>query len=254
MIYFNREKEKEIEMAIYEAIEIVTFKERQNRFIATCVKDTGEEIVTHVKNTGRCKELLIPGVQVAVNYQDKVTRKTKYDLVAVMKNKKWFNIDSQLPNQLVDEGLKQNLLEFAILKGEISDFKREFTYKKSRFDFLIETNQNERLLLEVKGMTLEHNRVGSFPDAPSLRALKHINELIEAKKDGYLVAVLFVVQFEEIDVATINKEMQPELHVAFQKAIENELEVLAYNCLVASDKVTLNKKVPFKLERIDEEC
>lgn len=234
-------------MAIYEAIELVTFKERQNRFIATCITESGEEIVTHVKNTGRCKELLIPGVKVAVNCQDKPTRKTKYDLVAVLKNEKWFNIDSQLPNQLVEEGLKQNLLKFAILKGEVTRFKREYTYKKSRFDFFIETNQNERLLLEVKGMTLENNRIGSFPDAPSLRALKHVNELIEAKNDGYQVAVLFVAQFEEIDLATINKEMQPELQVSFQAAIKKGVEVLAYNCLVAPGKVTLNKKVPFKL-------
>lgn len=234
-------------MAIYEAIELVTFKERQNRFIATCITESGEEIVTHVKNTGRCKELLIPGVKVAVNYQDKLTRKTKYDLVSVLKNEKWFNIDSQLPNQLVEEGLKQNLLKFAILKGEVTRFKREYTYKKSRFDFFIETNQNERLLLEVKGMTLENNRIGSFPDAPSLRALKHVNELIEAKNDGYQVAVLFVAQFEEIDLATINKEMQPELQVSFQTAIKKGVEVLAYNCLVAPDKVILNKNVPFKL-------
>lgn len=234
-------------MAKYAEIEIVTFKERQNRFIATCIKDTGEEIITHVKNTGRCKELLIPGVQVAVNFQDKATRKTKYDLVSVKKEGAWFNIDSQLPNDLVEEGIKQNLIKFAILRGKVTDLKREFTYKDSRIDFLIETDLGEKLLVEVKGMTLEADRIGSFPDAPTLRGLKHVETLIDANEDGYLRAVLFVVQFESIDVATINKEMQPDLQAAFQKGIEQGLEVLAYNCHVTPDEVVIKEQVSFKL-------
>ncbi|MBP2966870.1 DNA/RNA nuclease SfsA, partial [Acinetobacter baumannii] len=149
-------------------VEISMFKERQNRFIATCINQEGEEIITHVKNTGRCKELLVPGVEVAVNYQNKVTRKTKYDLVSVKKNGAWFNIDSQLPNKLVEEGIKQNLIKFDILQGRIKDYEREFTHGDSRFDFLITTDKNEKLLLEVKGMTLENDGVGSFPDAPSI--------------------------------------------------------------------------------------
>ncbi len=234
-------------MAKYEAVEVVTFKERQNRFIATCVKPDGKEIVTHVKNTGRCKELLIPGVEVGVNFQDKATRKTKYDLVAVKKQDAWFNIDSQLPNKLVEEGIKQNLIKFDILKGTIKSYKREFTHGDSRFDFLIETDKDEKLLLEVKGMTLEEKAQGSFPDAPSVRALKHVSGLVKAKEEGYLGAVLFVVQFETIDYATINKEMQPELQLAFKKAINSGIEVCAYNCIVSPDTVKLNKKVPFKL-------
>ncbi|MEG0551593.1 MAG: DNA/RNA nuclease SfsA [Vagococcus sp.] len=234
-------------MAKYEAIEIVTFKERPNRFIAICIKDSGEEIVTHVKNTGRCKELLIPGVKVAVNFQDKPTRKTKYDLVAVKKGKSWFNIDSQLPNELVEEGLKQNLIKFAILSGKVIQIKREYTYQDSRFDFFIETDKSERLLVEVKGMTLESQGRGSFPDAPSLRGLKHVETLIEAKNEGYLRAVIFVVQFEDIIYATINEEMQPELQVALKKGMADSLEVLAYNCFVKPDEVSINKKVPFKL-------
>lgn len=234
-------------MSKYEAIEIVTFKERQNRFIATCVTREGEEIVTHVKNTGRCKELLIPGVKVAVNYQDKPTRKTKYDLVAVEKKGAWFNIDSQLPNDLVEEGIKQNVIKFGILKGKVTNYKREFTYGDSRFDFLIETDQAEKLLLEVKGMTLEESRVGSFPDAPSLRGLKHVERLQEAKADGYLGAVLFVVQFEDILYGKINQEMQPELQLAFEKGVSEGLEILAYNCFVTPETVELKEKVPFKL-------
>lgn len=234
-------------MAKYEAIEIVTFKERQNRFIATCVKNTGEEIITHVKNTGRCKELLIPGVEVAVNFQDKPTRKTKYDLVAVKKNQAWFNIDSQLPNDLVEEGLKQNLIKFAILSGEVVRIKREFTYEDSRFDFFLETNKGEKLLVEVKGMTLENKGIGSFPDAPSTRGLKHVETLIEAKQEGYLRAVLFVVQFEKIKYAMINKEMQPELQEAFEKGVADGLEVLAYRCQVTPEEVTIQTQVPFKL-------
>ena len=234
-------------MAKYEAIEVVTFKERQNRFIATCINQKGEEIITHVKNTGRCKELLIPGIKVAVNYQDKATRKTKYDLVSVEKNGAWFNIDSQLPNKLVEEGIKQNLIKFDILKGRIINYRREFTHGDSRFDFVIETDRDETLLLEVKGMTLENKKEGSFPDAPSLRALKHIQGLKKAQEEGFLGAVLFVVQFETIDYATINKDMQPELQIAIEEAIESGVEVSAYNCFVSSDAVRINKKVPFKL-------
>lgn len=234
-------------MAEYEAIEVVTFLERQNRFIATCLTGSGEEIITHVKNTGRCKELLIPGVPVAVNFQDKPTRKTKYDLVAVQKKESWFNIDSQLPNQLVEEGIKQNLIKFDILKGNIKEYRREFTYGDSRFDFLIETDKEEKLLVEVKGMTLEQNECGSFPDAPSLRALKHVEGLKNAQKDGYLGAVLFVVQFEKIKFATINKEMQPKLQEVFIDSMASGVEVLAYNCFVTPEQVTLNQQVPFKL-------
>ena len=234
-------------MAKYEAIEIVTFKERQNRFIATCINQKGEEIITHVKNTGRCKELLIPGVEVAVNFQDKPTRKTKYDLVAVKKEDAWFNIDSQLPNQLVEEGIKQKIINFAILKGNIKKYQREFTYGDSRFDFFIETDQDEKLLVEVKGMTLETERIGSFPDAPSIRALKHVAGLEKAQEAGYLGAVLFVVQFEQIDFATINKEMQPALQDTFASSMASGVEVQAYNCVVTPDNVEINQKIPFKL-------
>ena len=129
----------------------------------------------------------------------------------------------------------------------MTDLKREFTYKDSRIDFLIETDLEEKLLVEVKGMTLEADKVGSFPDAPTLRGLKHVETLIDAKEDGYLRAVLFVVQFESVDVATINKEMQPDLQVAFQSGMEQGLEVLAYNCNVTPDEVTIKEQVSFKL-------
>lgn len=236
-------------MAEYEAIEVVTFKERQNRFIATCLNQKGEEIITHVKNTGRCKELLIPGVEVAVNFQDKPTRKTKYDLVAVKKNGAWFNIDSQLPNDLVEEGIKQNIIKFDILKGEKLNFRREYTYEDSRFDFLIETELDEKLLIEVKGMTLENEQIGSFPDAPSLRGLKHVETLIDAEKDGYLRGVIFVAQFEKISYGTINQVMQPALKEAFEKGMEQGLEVQVYNTKVTPSLVEINKKIPFKIEK-----
>ncbi len=236
-------------MAEYEAVEIVIFKERQNRFIATCLKKDGEEIITHVKNTGRCKELLIPGVEVAVNFQDKPTRKTKYDLIAVKKKNAWFNIDSQLPNDLVEEGIKQNLIKFAILKGEKLTYKREYTYKDSRFDFLIETNLGERLLIEVKGMTLEDNQVGSFPDAPTLRGLKHVETLIESEQDGYLRGVIFVAQFENIEFGTINHVMQPALNEAFKRGIAQGLDVQIYNTKVTPSSVEINREIPFKIEK-----
>ena len=125
--------------------------------------------------------------------------------------------------------------------------KREFTYGESRFDFLIETDQEERLLLEVKGMTLESEAIGSFPDAPSLRGLKHVRGLVSAKEAGYLGAVLFVVQFEEIRYATINQEMQPDLQDAMQEGMAQGLEVLAYSCYVTPESIAIKEQVPFKL-------
>lgn len=234
-------------MAIYEAVEIMTFKERHNRFVATCTTPSGEDVTVHVKNTGRCKELLIPGVCVAVNYQDKPTRKTKYDLVAVKKEAAWFNIDSQIPNELVEEGIEQKRIKFDILKGNILHVRREYTYQDSRFDFFIETDQKEKLLVEVKGMTLEHQKVGSFPDAPSLRGLKHVETLIEAQKDGFLVGVIFMAQFEDILYGTINGEMQQALEDAFRKGIETGLSVQVYNCDVTPSVISIKNKKPFKL-------
>ncbi|MGO3731972.1 MAG: DNA/RNA nuclease SfsA [Vagococcus sp.] len=229
----------------YEAVSIMTFKERQNRFVATCVSETGEEITAHVKNTGRCKELLIEGVPVAVNYQNKPTRKTDYDLVAVKKKEAWFNIDSQLPNELVAEGIEQETVKFDILKGNIIEVRREYTYRDSRFDFFLQTDKGERLLVEVKGMTLEHDRVGSFPDAPSLRGLKHVETLLEAQKEGYLVGVLFVAQFEDIKYGTIHTQMQPALNDAFMTGMSQGLSVQVYNCQVTPDHVTIKDKKQF---------
>lgn len=234
-------------MATYSAIQLVTFLERPNRFIAHCLTKDGEMIVVHVKNTGRCKELLIPGVCVAVNHQPFAHRKTHYDLVAVKKEGQWFNIDSQLPNELVAEAIESNMIIFPQLKGTITEIKREVTYGSSRFDFCLTTDLGETMLIEVKGMTLEEHGVGYFPDAPSVRALKHIQTLIKAKQDGWKIGVVFVVQFEQISYATLNRSMQPQLYDVFEEGMGSGLDVLAYRCQVSPSTISIAEQVPFKL-------
>ena len=146
-----------------------------------------------------------------MQYWNSPKRKTNYDLIAVNKGDQWINIDSQVPNRLAYESLLDGTILLPQITGNLTLLKREVTYHRSKFDFYFETDVGEKGFIEIKGMTLENKRVGAFPDAPTSRGLKHVSELIDAKKEGYYAAVLFVVQFEDIDVATIHRAMQPEL-------------------------------------------
>lgn len=143
-----------------------TFIERPNRFVACCMV-AGEKEKVHVKNTGRCKELLVPGVTVYLEKGNNPNRKTRYSLVAVEKGELLINMDSQAPNQVVEEGLKSGKIKLAGIKGDICLIKREQTYRQSRFDFYVETTSLEKIFIEVKGVTLEEKGVVKFPDAPT---------------------------------------------------------------------------------------
>ncbi|MHC5372646.1 DNA/RNA nuclease SfsA [Enterococcus sp. LJL120] len=231
----------------YQNIYLARFVRRVNRFIAECLLED-ELVIVHVKNTGRGTELLIADALVAISYQDSPARKTKYDLIAVKKADFWINIDSQLPNKLVAEGLKNGQIHLPQLTGKINLIKPEVKHLHSKFDFYGETAAGEKFFIEVKGVTLENFNVAAFPDAPTLRGLKHVSELTAVLAEGYLSYVIFVVEFQPVKVATIHTAMQPALRDAFAEAIEAGVQVLAYNCQVSPNQVTLKEAIPFDLD------
>ncbi len=217
------------------------FLERPNRFIAYVNIDGRKETV-HVKNTGRCRELLVPGAEVYLEKSDNPDRKTQYDLIGVKKGEMLVNMDSQAPNKVAEEWLKAGGLF-----PDVVTVKPEIFYGNSRFDFYIET-ASERIFMEVKGVTLEENGVVSFPDAPSERAVKHVEELIKAKEEGYQVYVLFVIQMENAAYFTPNEDTHPQFARALEEAAASGVRILAYNCLVTPDSLTIHKPVPVHLK------
>lgn len=212
---------------VYRKIVKGIFESRPNRFIAKVY--VGEQLETvHVKNTGRCKELLLPGVEVLLEESDNPNRKTKYDLVMVYK--KGFgliNMDSQAPNQVVKEWLE---------KQHFSYIKPEYVYGNSRIDFYMEKELNnglsKRYLMEVKGCTLERDGIGYFPDAPTERGVKHLRELTKAVKEGYQAIAAFVIQMEGITEVRPNVEMQPEFGEAMEEAKNAGVRIIALCCKV----------------------
>lgn len=231
----------------YEDIKLATFVERPNRFIAHC-QLAGQMIVAHVKNTGRSKELLLPGTTVALNYQPKETRKTDYDLVAVKKNgQHWVNIDSQLPNLIVKEALTAHQLHLPGMP-ELQQFKPETVYDKSRIDFWGETVTGQDVWIEVKGVTLENAGVAAFPDAPTTRAVKHVHELIQTVQEGAVAYLLFVVQLDYVHLMTIYQQRAPKLAAAIAEAADAGVHIVAMDCNVTADAVSLRRQVPFKLD------
>ncbi len=209
----------------YENITRAIFRKRPNRFIAEVEIDGHAETV-HVKNTGRCKELLIPGCEVWLTSPGSPGRKTKYDLVAVKKsNGILFNIDSQVPNKAVGEWLaKQN---FDVVKPE-------YTFGDSRIDFYMERG-DEKFLMEVKGCTLEVDGIGFFPDAPTERGVKHIRELIRAKEAGYRAMLAFVIQMDGVTEVRANVDTHPQFGEALEDAKKAGVEVLFLTCHVEPD-------------------
>lgn len=220
----------------YNNIYKAKFLERPNRFIAKVLLDD-EEVIVHVKNTGRCKELLVPGCTVYLEHFDLPTRKTKYDLVAVEKGNLLINMDSQAPNKVIEEWLlaKEPF-------GKIVSLKPEFTYGKSRFDFYMEL-ENKKMFIEVKGVTLEENGVVLFPDAPTERGLKHIEELQKATQDGYVCAIIFVVQMQGVKYFTPNRKTQPAFADALVEAQNKGVQILALDCYVAKDCLEISEPV-----------
>ena len=212
----------------YDNITKAKFISRPNRFIAEVEVDGKREIV-HVKNTGRCRELLIPGCDVWLTAPDSPGRKTKYDLVTVRKdNGLLINIDSQAPNKIAYEWLKSQ---------DYTKVIPEYIYGDSRIDFYMERGEDEKTLMEVKGCTLEVDGIGSFPDAPTERGVKHIHELIKAKRAGYRAILCFVIQMEGITEVRPNRQMHPEFGIAMDEAQKEGVEVLFITCHVDEDGV-----------------
>ena len=230
---------------IYNNITPGRFLERPNRFIARVeIQQDGvwETQTVHVKNTGRCKELLIPGAEVYLTKSDNPNRKTAYDLVAVKKGDIIVNMDSNAPNQAVKEWLEEG-------RGieNVTLVRPETTYGNSRFDFYAETD-DRKILIEVKGVTLERQSAALFPDAPSERAVKHVEELIEATKQGYECYVLFVIQMKGIEYFVPNRETQPAFADVLLRASGSGVRVLAYDCLVTQNSMTLDRPVEVVLD------
>lgn len=226
---------------IYDRMVPGTFLERPNRFIAY-VEIEGRKETVHVKNTGRCAELLQTGARVYLQESDNPERKTKWDLIAVEKGSRMVNMDSQIPNKVVKEWL-----EAGHLFENVTRIQPEYTYGNSRFDLYVETD-GKRIFIEVKGVTLEQDGVVRFPDAPSGRAVKHVEELKAAVKEGYEAYVFFVIQMKDVRYFTPNMDTHPAFGEALRDAARAGVHVLAYDCEVSSDRIAIADKVPVVLE------
>ncbi len=225
----------------YENVVKGEFLSRPNRFIAKVLFDGKEETV-HVKNTGRCRELLTDRAEVFLETSKNPERKTKYDLIAVRKGEKLINMDSQVPNDVVEEWLKKGNLF-----SENACIRREVTKGKSRFDFYIE-DENDKIFLEVKGVTLENDGVSMFPDAPTERGVKHINELISLTYEGYRCYILFVIQMEDVFLFKPNDVTHKEFGDALRSAQQKGVKILAYNCKVSTDLIEIFNEIEVSLD------
>ncbi|MCL1950785.1 MAG: DNA/RNA nuclease SfsA [Turicibacter sp.] len=222
----------------YNEVVSATFLERPNRFIAHCLVD-GVQVVAHVKNTGRCRELLIPGVTVYLEHAPSPSRKTDYSLIAVQKGGLLINIDSQIPNGAAYEAILAGKLGL----GEISFSKREYKYGNSRIDIFLETVSGRKILVEVKGVTLERDGVAMFPDAPTARGTKHVYELANAIDEGYECIIFFVIQFSPVNYFEPNRLMDPKLADALRHSSGKGVRVLAYDCQVSPNQMEVRNKV-----------
>lgn len=219
------------------------FIERTNRFVAYCEIE-GTTYKVHVKNTGRCRELLIPGVTVYLEKATNPNRQTPYSLIAVEKGNLLINMDSQAPNVVVAEGLKSSMIQLPGIDKPLSLIKREQVYGQSRFDFYCEADEVP-IFIEVKGVTLEEEGVVRFPDAPTERGIKHLEELVLAKKAGYETYVLFVVQMDKASYFTPHGAKHPAFEEALKRAAAAGVGVLAYTCHVEPDSLEI--KAPLEV-------
>ena len=215
------------------------FVARPNRFIAH-IEIGGKTEICHVKNTGRCKELLTPGAKVYCQHFDKETRKTKYDLITVQKGERLINMDSQAPNAAA----KQWLLDGGL--GEISNLRSEVTHLDSRFDFSFQKD-GKTCFLEVKGVTLETDGVCAFPDAPTTRGVKHLQGLAQAAKDGYGAYVLFVIQMSPVSYLHPNDATDPAFGKALRGAKEAGVKILAVDCRITENTMEIQNPVEVRL-------
>ena len=216
------------------------FLARPNRFVARVEAD-GQELICHVKNTGRCRELLVPGATVWLEESRNPNRKTKFDLIAVEKGTRLINMDAQAPNQVFREWAQAGGF-----RKDLTLLRPETTYGSSRFDFYWESSE-KRGFVEVKGVTLEEDGVVRFPDAPTLRGVKHLDELIKAHEAGYQAAVCFVIQMEEVRYFAPNDVTHPEFGQALRRAAAAGVEVLAMDCAVTPQSLKIQNPVRVEL-------
>lgn len=222
------------------------FFSRPNRFIAY-IELSGEKIKVHVKNTGRCAELFQENVNVYLEKSRNESRATAYDLVAVEKGGRLINVDSNAPNKAVEEWLAKKLLF-----PDLTLLRPETTYQNSRFDFYMETASGKRIFMEVKGVTLEKDNRCAFPDAPSERAVKHVEELIRAQEEGYETYLLFVIQMKGAACVFPNWKTHPAFGEILQKARRAGVKLLAYDCEVERDSIEIREKIPVVLSVLDQ--
>ena len=226
----------------YSKIKRAKFINRPNRFIAN-VEIDGKREVVHVKNTGRCKEIFVEGTTVILEEGSNPNRKTKYSIIAGYKGDLLINTDSQVPNTVVYDAIVNNKIEEI---QNVTHIKREATFGKSRFDIYFE-KEDKKGFIEVKGVTLEHEGICKFPDAPTKRGAKHIYELIEAKNQGYESCIFFLVQMAGMKYFTPNDDTDPEFGQALRLAYEQGVEILVYDCIVKEDEIAIGKKLDFLL-------
>ncbi|NMA02735.1 MAG: DNA/RNA nuclease SfsA [Clostridia bacterium] len=230
----------------YKNIKEAKFIARPNRFIAH-IEIEGKEEICHVKNTGRCKELLIPNTTVFVQEVESKNRKTKYDLITVKKGERLINIDSQVPNKVFHEWVRDS----NYFKG-IRIIKPEYKYKNSRFDFFME-NESRKILVEVKGVTLEKEGVALFPDAPTERGIKHLNELVQSLQEGYEAYVVFIIQMKDILYFSPNYETHRAFAEALIRAEKQGVRIIALDCQVGTDFIQARNFVEVRLEETMED-
>lgn len=217
------------------------FRDRPNRFVAHVqIKDHLETV--HVKNTGRCRELLVPGAEVILEKSDNPARKTKYDLICVNKNGRWINMDSQAPNKAAEEWVAAGNL----FPEKVAVY-RERTYGNSRFDLYVESPLR-KAFIEVKGVTLEKDNIVRFPDAPTLRGVKHLEELIQAAAEGYEAYLFLVIQMKDVRHFEPNWETHSEFGETLQRASGEGVHILAYDCTVTKNSLEIRREVPVVLQ------
>ena len=224
----------------YEHMTPGIFRARPNRFIAH-IELGGAVEICHVKNTGRCRELLVPGCTVWCQRSDNPNRKTKFDLIAVQKGDRLINMDSQAPNKAAGEWLASGGL------GELSELRAEVKHGDSRYDFSF-VKDGKRCFLEVKGCTLEQDGVCAFPDAPTERGAKHIRGLTAAVAEGYGGYILFVIQMSDVKYIRPHDETDPEFGRALREAAQNGVTILAMDCAVTPDTMDIRLPVLVKLK------
>lgn len=231
----------------YENIIEGQFIARPNRFIAEVMVNSKEE-KAHVKNTGRCRELLIPGAHIYLedHYGRMGSRKMRYSLIGVRKGSMQINMDSQAPNHVVREALCSGKLNLPDM-GQLIKIRGEYKYGESRLDFYVEDISGKRGLIEVKGVTLEADGIARFPDAPTERGIKHVNELTGAMDEGYNVYIIFVIQMKGIHLFEPNDDTHEAFGEALRRASVHGVHVLAYDCKVEPDLLELDSEIPVKL-------